>query len=109
MDPIEAVSRAAAATSGERPHFLEHPDCDRLLAMLMAAAGQMTTLYERLDTLTRVLEAKGLLAEGELAAYQPSDAVQAERLQWDQAFVQRMLRVLSYELETLKSGAEAQK
>lgn len=103
MTSISPVQRAAAAASGARPSFLDNPDCDRLLSMLLAMAGQMTTLYERLDTLTRVLEANDLLKPGALDAFQPDAAVQAERLQWDEAFVQRLLRVLTYEFETLKA------
>ncbi|MEZ6022139.1 MAG: hypothetical protein R3C16_01710 [Hyphomonadaceae bacterium] len=101
------MARAAAASSGERPYFLEHPDCDRLLAMLMAAAGQLTTVYERLDTLVRVLERKGLIEKGELDLFEPDAEAQAERLGWDEAFVRRLLRVLAYELEAKKAAAEA--
>jgi hypothetical protein len=107
MNPESPVTRAAQASSGARPYFLEHPDCDRLLAMLMAAAGQLTTVYERLDTLARVLEEKGLLAPGELDAYEPSPEAQASRLQWDEAFVARLLRVLAYEFDAMKASASA--
>lgn len=107
MNKLDAVERAAAAASGPRPYFLDNPDCDRLLSMLLAMAGQMTTLHERLDTLTRVLEANDLLKPGALEAFQPDAVVQAERLAWDEAFVRRLLRVLTYELETLKAGAQS--
>lgn len=104
MNKLDAVERAAAAASGPRPYFLDNADCDRLLSMVLAMAGQLTTLHERLDTLTRVLEANDLLKPGVLEAFQPDASVQAERLAWDEAFVRRLLRVLSYEFEALKAG-----
>lgn len=105
MNKLDTVERAASAASGPRPYFLDNPDCDRLLAMVLAMAGQMTTLHERLDTLTRVLEANDLLKPGVLEAFKPDASVQADRLAWDEAFVRRLLRVLSYEFEALKAGA----
>ncbi|HRE42489.1 MAG TPA: hypothetical protein PKY87_00795 [Terricaulis sp.] len=108
MRKLEAVAHAAAASSGPRPHFLESADCDRLLSMLLAVASQLSAVNERLDTLEKVLENNGLLGRDALAAYQPDDAVQAERLEWDQAFVTRMFRVLSYELDALKASDQQQ-
>lgn len=106
MRKLEAVARAAAASSGPRPHFLENADCDRLLSMLLAVASQLSAVNERLDTLEKVLENRGLLSGSELADYQPDEAAQAARLEWDEAFVARMFRVLAYELDALKSGAQ---
>jgi len=106
MDKLSAIAKAAAETAaGERPYFLEHPDCDRLLAMLLAAAGQISVLYERLDTLTRVLEQKGVLDAAELEAFSPDAAAQAARLEWDEAFVRRLMRVLTAEQEAIKRAA----
>lgn len=108
MRKLEAIAHAAAASSGPRPHFLENPDCDRLLSMLLAVASQLSAVNERLDTLEKVLQINGLLADEALASYQPDEAAQKERLEWDQAFVARMFRVMSYELGALKASAPAQ-
>ena len=38
------------AAKGRRPQFLDDPDSDRLLAMIMALTGELAVLRERLDT-----------------------------------------------------------
>ena len=106
MTSLSAVIRATEQTAGERPNFLADPDCDRLLAMILAMAGQLTTVYERLDTLTRVLERHGLLKLEEVEAFEPDAETSRARMEWDEAFVRRLLRVLTYELESLKNGAD---
>lgn len=107
MRKLEAIAYAAAASSGPRPQFLESPDCDRLLSMLLAVASQLSAVNERLDTLEKVLQIKGLLSDDALASYQPDEAAQNDRLEWDQAFVARIFRVLSYELDALKASTPA--
>lgn len=102
MDKADAVRRSIEETSGPRPHFLENADSDRLLAMVLALSGELATVYERLDTLERVLEDKHDLKRADLEAYQPEDAVSKERLEWSGLLVERVLRVLSYELGALK-------
>jgi len=104
MDKLDAVKRSVQETSGERPHFLKDPDTDRLLAMILALSGELATVYERLDTLERVLAEKHGLNRDDLDAYDPDEAVSKERLDWNTMLVERVLRVLSYELETLKQS-----
>ncbi|HTI67081.1 MAG TPA: hypothetical protein VL460_06000 [Caulobacteraceae bacterium] len=103
MSPLEAVIRSAEQTAGPRPHFLTDPDSDRLLAMVLALAGQLTTVYERLDTVTEVLARHGLLDLAELDDFEPGPETSRRRMEWDEAFVRRLLRVLTYELESAKA------
>ena len=35
---------------GERPFFFDNPDVDKLLAMLMGLAGEVSVMRDRLDT-----------------------------------------------------------
>lgn len=102
MDKIDAVRKSIAETSGARPHFLNDPDSDRLLAMVLALSGELATVYERLDTLERVLEDKHGLQRQDLETYQPDDSVSKDRLDWSTMLVERVLRVLSYELNALE-------
>ena len=106
MNMLEAVIRSAQQTAGPRPYFLADPDSDRLLAMVLALAGQLTTVYERLDTVTRVLERNGLLKQADLDQFEPDAETSRARMEWDEAFVRRLLRVLTYELESLKDDAD---
>jgi hypothetical protein len=107
MDKIDAVRKSIAETSGARPHFLNDPDSDRLLAMVLALSGELATVYERLDTLERVLEDKHGLKREDLEAYQPDDGVSKDRLDWSTMLVERVLRVLKYELNALEKDKGA--
>lgn len=104
MNKLDAVKRSVAATAGPRPHFLDNPDCDRLLAMVLALAGELGTVYERLDSVERLLEAQHGFDRTALASYEPAPEASAERLEWHEALVRRVLRVLSAELAELDDG-----
>ena len=108
MDKLDAVRKSVAVTSGDRPHFFDNPDTDRLLAMILALSGELATVYERLDSLERVLERSGHLDRAAVEAFRPDDAATTDRMAWNEALVERVLRVISYELNTLrKQGAAA--
>ncbi len=84
---------------GKRPVYLDNPESDKLLAMLMALAGEVSVLRERLDTIERLVEAKGLISIEEIEAYEPDDQVAQEREQWRGAYIARLLQILQkYEI-----------
>jgi hypothetical protein len=79
---------------GKRPVYLQNPEQDQLLAIALALAGEVSVLRERLDTMERIAETKGLLTTAEIEAYQPSQQVEQEREQWRAEYIARVLRVL---------------
>lgn len=103
MTHLDSVKEAAKTASGPRPYFLENPDCDRLLSMILAMGSQISILNDRLDNALLLLEQNGVVVRETLDTFEPDSTIQAERLARDEAFVTRLLRVLSYEFETLKS------
>ena len=102
MTDLDAVRQALAAASEKRPAYFDDPNIDRVLGMVVSLAGEVAVTGERLDTLERVLAAKGLVLAEELAAFEPDAAAVAERFRWHQAFVERLLRVLTQEFEKAK-------
>ncbi|WP_409020598.1 hypothetical protein [Brevundimonas vesicularis] len=107
MLDLDSVKQAARAASGPRPYFLENPDCDRLLSMILAMGGQISALNEKLDSALRLLEQNNLLNRENLYKFEPDATAQAERLAWDEAFVTRLLRVLNYEFEAMKDSQKS--
>jgi hypothetical protein len=67
---------------GQRPYFFDDPNIDKLLAMFMALVSEVAVLRERLDTHERLDE---------------------ERAEWRAAYVARVMRILTVELDRLKS------
>ena len=102
MDKLAAVKRSVAAAAGPRADFLRPSDNDTLLAITLALAGEVATLYERLDTIERVAGQELGLSRDKLAAFVASATVQAERSQWHEAFVARLMRTLTHEVAVLQ-------
>jgi hypothetical protein len=88
---------------GARPHFFDDPSIDKVLAMLMALAGEVSVLHDRQDTVERLLEEQGLLRRETIDQYQPSSDVMKERDRWRAIYLQQILRILDAEI----SGAES--
>jgi hypothetical protein len=82
---------------GKRPVYFDDPQVDKLVAIVMALAGEVSVLRERLDTVERLLEAKGILSIADIEAYQPENGVAQEREQWRAEYIARILRVLQIE------------
>lgn len=95
----------AKQTKGKRPVYFDDPQVDQLLSIVLELMGEVSVLRERLDTLERLAEAAGILSRTEIEAYQPSEAVAAERSQWRKAYLQRVLRVLQAEVDAIASGS----
>ncbi|MGK7877207.1 MAG: hypothetical protein AB4426_29100 [Xenococcaceae cyanobacterium] len=86
---------------GKRPVYFEDPQIDKLLAIVMALVGEVSVLRERLDTLERLVQAKGILSIEEIEAYQPDEQGAQEREQWREDYIARVLRVIQEEVDSL--------
>ena len=84
---------------GKRPAFFDDPQIDTVMGIVMALAGEVSVLRERLDTVERLAAAKGLLTPHDIEAYHPDEAVMAERERWRTEYLERILRVVHQELE----------
>jgi hypothetical protein len=69
------------AARGPRPEFFDDGSSDTLLAMNMALLTELMVTRERLDTLERLVEAKGLVPRAEIDAFEPDEVAEAEREQ----------------------------
>ncbi len=94
----------AKKAKGKKPTFFVDPQVDKLMAIVMALAGEVSVLRERLDTVERVAESKGLLSRQEIEAYRPAEQAAEEREQWRSQYLARILRVVHEELEAAERG-----
>lgn len=91
---------------GKRPFYFSDPDIDRLLSMLMALAGELSVTRDRLDTLERVAQTKGLLTQADIEAFELDEQALSDRAERHQALFKEVTRIISAELEGLEdSGA----
>lgn len=100
---IDWIARAGAKPKGRRPEFFDEPAVDRLLSLTMAVVGEVAVLRERLDTIERLLEAKGTISRADIEAYVPDQASGAERGLLTKAYIARVMRGFQQEVEAMEN------
>ncbi len=91
----------------ERPSYLQGADVDRLTAVVLALASEVAALRERVDAHERVA-ADGPVTAERIEAYRPDADAEAEREVWREAYVRRLFRVLTEDVEAVRAGSEHQ-
>jgi hypothetical protein len=72
----------------------------------MAVAQELAVARQRIDTLERLLEAKGLLRRDEIEGFAPSADDYAERALWSQEYINRILRIVQQEGKAAEAAAK---
>lgn len=102
MQEINDLILANSKSKGKRPYFFDDPAVERVLNITMAVAMEHAVTRERLDTIERLLEAKGILSKSEIDAYEPDKTAALERQRWQAEYIARILRIVQQELEALE-------
>lgn len=92
MSVNEAIAQAGAKAAGKRPYFLDE-EVETVLAITMAAVQELAVARQRIDTLERLLEAKGVLSRSEVEGFAPDPAAAIERALANQEYIARVLRI----------------
>jgi hypothetical protein len=100
-DVVNDILMAGNKSKGGRPYFLDDPAVERVLNISMAVAAEVAVLHERMDTIERLLEAKGVLTKKEIEEYVPDDQAAEERQTWHARFTARILRIVQQEVEAV--------
>lgn len=100
-----AMSRKA---KGKRPVYFEDPETDKLLAMLMAVVAELAVVRDRLDTVERLAEARGVFTRAQIEQYRPNVQAEIDRERWRREYLERVLRVVHHELEAVERGETAE-
>jgi hypothetical protein len=88
-----AVSLPRSA-KGRRPQFYEDPAIDQLFAIVTALTGEVSVLFDRLDTMERLLTESRVLPSRAIATYVPDEAASAQRAQHRDELLRRVFAVL---------------
>ena len=102
-EPVDWIARAGAKPKGRRPDFFEDPAVDRLLSLTMAVMGEVAVLRERLDTVERLLAAKGTISRADIESYAPDRAAAEERGLLTKAYIARVMRGFQQEVEAMEN------
>ena len=91
--------RIARTAKGRKPQYFSDPAIDKLLAIVMTLAGELSVTRERLDTLERLLAREGILQQGALDQFEPDQNDLQERSEARADYLERILRTVQMELE----------
>jgi hypothetical protein len=102
MSSINEHLLASSKSKGKRPYFFDDPAVERVLNITLAVAMEHAVTRERLDTIERLLEAKGILSQSEIDTYEPDKTAAEDRQRWHTEYIARILRIIQQELEALE-------
>jgi len=102
----ETTTKLPRHAKGRRPHFFSDPGIDQLYSIVLELSAELSVALDRIDTLEHLLDERDVATLGEIQDYQPTDAVDAERAQARERYLQRIFRVLSYDGTDPADGAD---
>lgn len=102
----EARNRLAnQKAKGKRPYFLDNADAERVLNVVLALAQEHAVLRERVDTLERLLQSKGVLAIAEIENFKADAELSAVRSTQMNAYLSKLLRIYQQDAESRTGDA----
>jgi hypothetical protein len=98
---VNDIFMAGDKSKGARPYFFEDPAVERVLNIAMAVATEVAVVRERMDTIERLLESKGVLFQSEIENFVPTDEQAEERQLWHARFAARIMRIVQQEVDAI--------
>jgi hypothetical protein len=100
--------RPRKATGPQRLVYFDGADVDRVMAILLALTSEVASIRDRLDTHERIANAGLVATQAHVEAYRPDAAAAADREAWRDAYIRRLFRVITEDVEALGRDAEGQ-
>lgn len=101
---VDYINIASNKAKGKRPYFFEDPAVERVLNITMAIGMELAVVRERMDSLERILEEKGIMTREEIESYTPKTKdIATERQQWHSEYISRILRIIQQEMEAIQN------
>lgn len=105
MSLSDALAASSAKPAGKRPYFLD-AEVERVMTITLALAQELAVARQRIDTLERLLDAKGVVGRTEVETFAPDAQAAAERGLWTQEYLTRVLRIVQQEGEAAAAKAD---
>tara|TARA_B100001741_G_scaffold219850_1_gene182370 strand:+ start:135 stop:491 length:357 start_codon:yes stop_codon:yes gene_type:complete len=84
---------------GKRPQYFEDPAVDKLHLMLMAVMEELSVTRDRMDTIERLIEDKGLFKRNSIDNFKPTPEAEIERTQQRLQYISRVMRSIILDQE----------
>ncbi|WP_394972634.1 hypothetical protein [uncultured Croceitalea sp.] len=103
-EKIDYIKLASNKPKGKRPYFHDDAAVERVLNITMAIAGELAVMRERMDSIERLLEKKGVVTREDIETFVPETKEQEEQRQiWHAEYIGRVLRIVQQEQEELEN------
>lgn len=89
----EPAIRLPRATKGKRPQYFDDPAIDQVMTFIIELSAEVSVLYDRVDTVERLLDAKGTISRADIENYRGDAQVDAERAQRRDGYLKRVFRM----------------
>lgn len=89
----EPAIRLPRVSKGKRPSFFNDPAIDQMMTFIIELSAEVSVLFDRVDTVERLLDAKGTVSRADIENYRAPDAVEAERAQRRDGYLKRVFRM----------------
>jgi hypothetical protein len=107
MTDASRSGRPRKANGPDRQSYFDASDVDRVMGVLLALVSEVAAIRERLDTHERLGSAGAPLSVEAVEAYRADDIAEDQRETWRDAYIHRLFRVITEDVEALKRGGEA--
>jgi len=87
-------------SKGKRPSFYRSEGTDQLFSIVVMLTQELSVAHDRIETLERLLDRKGILARREVEAHRPDAAEELERTARRDAFIGRVFQIIHEEAES---------
>jgi hypothetical protein len=89
----ETQIRLPRVAKGKRPQFFDDPAIDQMMTFIIELSAEVSVVYDRLDTVERLLDAKGTVSRADIEAYRAPEAVESERMARRDGYLKRVFRM----------------
>jgi hypothetical protein len=96
------IGRPRKAVGPERQTYFDATDVDRVMAVVLALVSEVASLRERVDTHERIASQGQTPSVDGVEAYRPDTVTEEEREAWRDAYIRRLFRVITEDVEALR-------
>ncbi|MBM3513829.1 MAG: hypothetical protein FJX59_08940 [Alphaproteobacteria bacterium] len=90
---------------GKKPIYFD-PTTDKLLSMVLTLMGELSVVRDRLDTVERLAEKKGVFKVDDIETYDIPEDVNKIRMERRSAYIARVLKCVQDELDQLQQQGD---
>ena len=93
MPMSEATIKIPRFSDQPQPSYFDDPANDQMMTFIVELASELSVVYDRLDTVERLLDTNGTVSRADIEAYRAPEDVEMERVARRDAFLKRVFRM----------------